>query len=672
MTTVKILAVGPVRGQYKTFASKISSIHAKNGPFDLIFCVGEFFAPTDDEEGSVSSNQLQSLLDGDLKVPTSTYVLSGSSKIPEKAKAAMERSGGDLAENLFFLGPTGVYTTTQGIRIAYVGGDARDAAQLRNLPRQCEQLAGKGPKGIDILLSFEYPFGIQNQSELAAKAGIEGQLGSQGSRDLASAREPYYNTNGATHVTRFIGLGPFGSKAARWFYACNVTPMSAMTEEQLSVLPACRVTDSPFMRTSLFSANSNKRGPEVEEDMGFFWNTGKRQRPDGPPDGYVCKICNIPGHFVKECPNRGSNNAARPPPPDTYTCNACNQKGHWIQNCPEVLARQAANSEAGGTGAGGPPDTYTCNICSQKGHWIRNCPQKSAPGGNTAVPEGYLCKICNVPGHLIRNCPKANETTEKKAYLEQRSHECWFCLSNTKLEKHLIVSIGDEVYVTLAKGGLSPWGGHLLIVPIAHYPNIRLLEDPELARENPVEGAGTITAEAGQRILDEMDAIKLKFAKAVEERDEVLVAFEMFGGYYSGFQHMHLQLVPIPKALLGSLEQAFSQAAEGDGYDLTVTNIAHDTRAYPVDPQSPYCHVEFRDTSGDTKHIIIAPTAERLQEYRKAIDEGRRARRALSLIFPRAVLANLIGRPDHADWKACILPKDDETVLAKDVKKLFA
>ena len=32
----------------------------------------------------------------------------------------------------------------------------------------------------------------------------------------------------------------------------------------------------------------------------------------------------------------------------------------------------------------------------------------------------------------------------------------WFCLSNPKVTKHLIVAIGSETYVTLPKGQLIP------------------------------------------------------------------------------------------------------------------------------------------------------------------------------------------------------------------------
>ncbi len=45
---------------------------------------------------------------------------------------------------------------------------------------------------------------------------------------------------------------------------------------------------------------------------------------------------------------------------------------------------------------------------------------------------------------------------------------CWFCLASPEVEKHLIVSVGDECYVALAKGGID-WN-NLLIVPIGTAP----------------------------------------------------------------------------------------------------------------------------------------------------------------------------------------------------------
>lgn len=62
----------------------------------------------------------------------------------------------------------------------------------------------------------------------------------------------------------------------------------------------------------------------------------------------------------------------------------------------------------------------------------------------------------------------------------KRTSGCWFCLSNPEIEKHLIVSIGDESYLALAKGGITE--DHLLIIPISH-ANSSVSLSPEIAAE---------------------------------------------------------------------------------------------------------------------------------------------------------------------------------------------
>jgi hypothetical protein len=81
--------------------------------------------------------------------------------------------------------------------------------------------------------------------------------------------------------------------------------------------------------------------------------------------------------------------------------------------------------------------------------------------------------------------------------------ECWFCLSNPNLAKHLITAVGNECYVTLPKGQLiptgpnaksktslpaTPGGGHVLIVPIAHFPTL-----------------ASASGESASAVLDEVD-----------------------------------------------------------------------------------------------------------------------------------------------------------------------
>jgi Protein similar to CwfJ C-terminus 1 len=149
------------------------------------------------------------------------------------------------------------------------------------------------------------------------------------------------------------------------------------------------------------------------------------------------------------------------------------------------------------------PDRFTRPLAPQPGHLVRDCPTKHAVGdtGGRKPREGYVCRACGSELHYIDDCPSVQE---RRAGGEHRSgrrappkelgpDECWFCLSNPDLAKHLIVSIATECYLTLPKGQLIPThsmsnypaahvprvpgGGHVLIVPIAHFPTLNSLPD---------------------------------------------------------------------------------------------------------------------------------------------------------------------------------------------------
>ncbi|OIR57810.1 MAG: uncharacterized protein A8A55_1416 [Amphiamblys sp. WSBS2006] len=64
-----------------------------------------------------------------------------------------------------------------------------------------------------------------------------------------------------------------------------------------------------------------------------------------PPRGYVCKLCNVTGHWIQNCKHfeakesmmqKRSNNLA---PPATYTCRLCHIPGHWIEDCKYFLPK---------------------------------------------------------------------------------------------------------------------------------------------------------------------------------------------------------------------------------------------------------------------------------------------------------------------------------------------
>ena len=131
-----------------------------------------------------------------------------------------------------------------------------------------------------------------------------------------------------------------------------------------------------------------------------------------PPMNYVCRICDIPGHWIQQCPNKWkksqSQHVQQPSkPPTYYICHKCHQRGHWIKDCPNKFNRykhtlNTNNNQNNYNKISLPPSNYICNKCHKPGHWIQQCPNiiKSTP------PTNYVCYRCCQPGHWIQYCPK--------------------------------------------------------------------------------------------------------------------------------------------------------------------------------------------------------------------------------------------------------------------------
>ncbi|KAJ3406521.1 hypothetical protein HDV05_005964 [Chytridiales sp. JEL 0842] len=577
--SVKVLVIGALNGNFKQAFAKASSINSKHGPFDMLLCTGDFFGPPSTE----SEAAIKSLLAGEIKVPISTYIVTGGHPIPAEVQSTIDKNHGEICENLVYLGASGSFMTLQGVKIVYLSGhsqqsSANSSKTLTYSPENIQSLLPPSPNPdsvippkpvpvADILLTCEWPQHITKLSavadlKLSSPKGTPDRLalikGAQPVADLASAvqpryhfasgpglffeREPYRNRGGgAKHATRFLGLGDFGAaNKERWFYAFNLVPGSKLEPAALNQLPEV-VTSSPF-----FADFNDRKRPtsEGEADTGnFFWsdNQGEKKKRKG-----------------------------RVPP--TYICNICKTGGHWVQECPKKIDRRK-----------GP--------------------------------------------HI------------------EKSRNCWFCLSNPELEKHLLLHIGENAYVAVAKGSIVPWGGHLLIIPMGHYNSLRALMEPK-----PEEEA------TANETLTEIQKMKDKIKKAYAERDEGALMFEVYSGSQSheamnGVQHMHIHVVPIPLTSASEIPLAFERAAESDHLEMTVNG------QLPQDPEAPYIRVEHLD--GSVQVYTQKPVFENGQPVFFNVQIGRR------------VAAELLGTPERAAWKRCVVPMQQEVELTEGVKAIL-
>jgi len=123
-----------------------------------------------------------------------------------------------------------------------------------------------------------------------------------------------------------------------------------------------------------------------------------------------------------------------------------------------------------------------------------------------------------------------HQNNAKKPKMEFDQSKCWFCLSSPVVSKHLVISVGTEIYLALARGGLVE--DHFLILPITHHQSLSILP---------------------KEVKDEMDLYKQAIIKYYEITDRVPVFFER------NFKtsHCQLQAVPVHKNQAPVLKQMF-------------------------------------------------------------------------------------------------------------------
>ncbi|KAJ1792523.1 hypothetical protein LPJ67_001534, partial [Coemansia sp. RSA 1938] len=238
------------------------------------------------------------------------------------------------------------------------------------------------------------------------------------------------------HFTRFIGLGSvYESKHGkqRWFYAMNVVPL-------------CNVSQG-------ISAPNELPGNCTANPLYRFGKIGRTLDTKNLPS----VLSGIDGSNDADAAHPAKNGQEkRAPPPLDYTCRSCNLPGHWIQDCP--INRQQKRQR----GDGVPPPGYICHKCKQTGHWKPDCPTAATEDGGRGSADDTLakCWFCLANPDVDQNLMAA---IGDEAYVAMAKGA-------------LVVGGADSAEFT---GHTSPipGGGHVLIVPIVHIDSLRKARD---------------------------------------------------------------------------------------------------------------------------------------------------------------------------------------------------
>ncbi|WFD43938.1 hypothetical protein MPSI1_002603 [Malassezia psittaci] len=242
--------------------------------------------------------------------------------------------------------------------------------------------------------------------------------------------------------------------------------------------------------------------------------------------------------------------------------------------------------------ASSAPDHHTSTGTTRPGN-LTSCPYSDLSVNASAPPQ-------KAPQHLSRYADSSTPASKrrKKQPRESNLHpvspdQCWFCLSNPKLEKHLVVTIGEECYMALPKGQvpvssdastLVPGGGHVLLIPIAHVSSMYLADAsmPALRKEM-------------QSFLSALTACYASYGA-------VPVTWEVVRRSNTRAGHTQTQVVPIAENLANGLIEAFREAIHAEDLEFEKEEVAaafHDeqTDLVSAKDREDYCLIRVNSHS---------------------------------------------------------------------------
>ncbi|KAF5308205.1 hypothetical protein FQR65_LT06385 [Abscondita terminalis] len=257
----KILICGDVEGKFNALFNRVDAVNKKAGPFDLLLCVGNFFG--------VNNKEFETFKAGIRKVNIPTYILGPNT---EEHTSLYPEDGSELCNNIHYLGKRGLYTTSSGLKIAYISGifsnDSSNKLHNYNLEDavHLKDVCTRGnSKGTDILITSQWPNGIMKfdekyklsttvnlQSDVSAwlSAHIRPRYHACGLEGLFYERAPFRSLPNSEMqletVTRFLGLARVGNpNKDKWLYALQLTCIDKMSLQEL-LEKTTDETPSPF------------------------------------------------------------------------------------------------------------------------------------------------------------------------------------------------------------------------------------------------------------------------------------------------------------------------------------------------------------------------------------------------------------------------------------------
>ena len=506
-------------------------------------------------------------------------------------------------------------------------------AACRGLKEQQSEL-----QVVDVFLSNAWPKDVHMLSRYKEKMGLisgDENLASRDVADLANSicpryhvvpsysggdffeREPYRNVS-AKYATRFISLAEVANEAKhKWIHALGMEPGGRMNPIKLCQMPPDS-TPSPYAMAGVSNLSSNYRNNNINKrELKPDWrdNAGEAKKQKLLEENQTRALIGDADKtiHVRNLDYRADEGAI----------------AEYFGECGELADIRLGRDIETGRSRG------FCKIS-----------YKTKEGVDAALERDQQ----NFYGREIRVAMDKQQLQSKQYNGEGSNYDsnnkrppppplsCWFCVSNGK-DTHMIASIGNSSFVSMDKGGLNP--EHAQIVPIEHVAAFSMLPD-----------------ETCDEVWSYLTGLR-KYAASTEERG--IVAFERHLTLKNkGGNHMHLNVVPIPKNRTHLSKKIFDQAAKRCDFSWDViapeqaqTGIAARTAITSLlsFPEAEYYAVHLPDGT-----ILLSE----VKQYDKHWMQ-----------FGREVISHLLKTPETANWQSVVQDEDGEIERTNAFKESF-
>lgn len=484
---LKILVAGNVNGNMGYLLERVASL-GKKTKFDVLIILGSLFTPADSASDIEWMDEVASYFPKYKCLPDDIYIMGppNCKQLPEQVLTLYRKmirlgktdelsieetdklleSGTDvLSGRMTLLGSRGVFDCSSGLKIAYFAGDETTGItdgdlQSFNFTLSSSSSTFDSFSNCDIFLTSSWPKGIIHNTTVPVPAEVSSFSSNNSSVLVAKAASLIQPRYHFTCSSLlYYERQPYRNHQVLAEKIRPVTRFISLAD--VPVKTAKKATGPKWLYA--FNLKPTVKLLQLDKESGK--NEGRKELITQPGDTTESPFASMDLSISLKKSNDTQDN------------------GQFFYQMP-VRKVQAGNKRP--------------HSNDQGPH------QSSRHGGNSGPRQGRQEKE-----------PRRNEPLDPG--------NCWFCLSSPDVEKEYIISIGDNCYLALAKGGLVE--DHVLILPIDHIRS---------------------SLEASDELREEIAKFKNCLTKFYASHGKDVAFFER--NFKS--QHMQIQAVPIPYELL--------------------------------------------------------------------------------------------------------------------------